>query len=94
MTDHPVLVLHPADNVAVALVDLAPGRTVAAPDGTRVAVLERVAFGHKVALRAIGCGESVIKYGFPIGRATADIAPGAWVHAHNLGTTKANHRRT
>ena len=29
--------------------------------------------GHKVALRDIKKGESVIKYGFPIGHATEDI---------------------
>ena len=31
-------------------------------------------------------GASVIKYGFPIGIATADIAAGAHVHSHNLAT--------
>ena len=27
-----------------------------------------------------------MKYGFPIGHATADIAAGAWVHTHNMRT--------
>ena len=40
--------------------------------------------GHKVARRAIAQGEFVIKYGEIIGRATQDIAPGEWVHTHNL----------
>ena len=31
--------------------------------------------GHKYARRAIRKGQPVIKYGFPIGIATADIAP-------------------
>ena len=42
--------------------------------------------GHKYALRAIGAGENVIKYGMPIGHATAAIAPGEHVHTHNLAT--------
>ena len=42
--------------------------------------------GHKHALQPIAKGEPVIKYGFPIGHATADIAEGEWVHSHNLAT--------
>lgn len=62
--------INPADNVAVMLVDGDP----VAPRG------------HKVALHSIRKGEPVIKYGFPIGRATQDIAEGEWVHSHNLAT--------
>ena len=42
--------------------------------------------GHKYARRGIRAGEEVIKYGFPIGVATQDIAAGAHVHSHNLKT--------
>ena len=42
--------------------------------------------GHKVALRAIKAGEKIVKYGFPIGEATLDIAEGEWVHTHNVKT--------
>ena len=38
--------------------------------------------GHKLALRDIASGEKIIKYGVVIGRATADIPQGAWVHLH------------
>uniref|UniRef100_UPI004028A7DF UxaA family hydrolase n=1 Tax=Gemmiger formicilis TaxID=745368 RepID=UPI004028A7DF len=31
-------------------------------------------------------GENVIKYGFPIGHATADAVPGTWMHTHNIHT--------
>ncbi len=47
-------------------------------------VAVRMEDGHKYALRAIAQGESVIKYGFPIGEATCDIPAGAHVHTHNL----------
>lgn len=64
------LKIHPSDNVAVILTDNNP----VAPRG------------HKIALRNIAKGEPVVKYGFPIGRATQDIAEGEWIHSHNLAT--------
>ena len=42
--------------------------------------------GHKYALCDIPSGESIIKYGNPIGHATADIRCGEHVHTHNLKT--------
>ena len=42
--------------------------------------------GHKYALRDISKGENVIKYGNPIGHATADIKTGEHVHTHNVAT--------
>lgn len=42
--------------------------------------------GQKYALKNIIRGQAVIKYGFPIGEATEDIASGALVHSHNLKT--------
>jgi len=45
-----------------------------------------LATGHKIALRAIPCGTPVIKYGFPIGSATRDIAKGERVHTENMKT--------
>lgn len=47
---------------------------------------QAIPLGHKVALRAIAAGQEVRKYGFPIGRASIDIAPGDHVHVHNLKT--------
>ncbi len=42
--------------------------------------------GHKVALVDIATGSPIIKYGYPIGYATADIRAGEKVHTHNLRT--------
>lgn len=47
--------------------------------------------GHKQALCDISSGESVIKYGFCIGKATCDIKKGERVHTNNLKT--ALHQR-
>lgn len=78
-----VLLMHPDDNVVVAAADLLPGQTVEA-NGEMIPVVQPIPFGHKLARRAIGRGEIVVKYGQPIGRATADIARGAHVHVHNI----------
>ena len=43
--------------------------------------------GHKYALCDLHPGDAVIKYGYPIGRATKEIVKGEWVHTHNLRTS-------
>lgn len=42
--------------------------------------------GHKYARRDIKTGESIIKYGFPIGHAVCNIKKGDHVHTHNIKT--------
>jgi altronate hydrolase len=74
-----VLQIHPNDNVAVALRELAPGEQT-----TGVRVVERVAAGHKVSLSFVPRGGEVIKYGYSIGIAQRDIQRGEHVHSHNL----------
>lgn len=73
------------DNVATLLGDAEPGAvSVRGEAETReIAVTEPIRMGHKVALRAIGKGEAVVKYGVTIGEATRPIAPGEWVHLQN-----------
>jgi altronate dehydratase len=83
----PVLVISDRDNVATALQALEPGRQLEIGGGA-VDVREPVPSGHKIALRAIHAGEAVVKYGSPIGLATAEIPQGAHVHTHNLASTR------
>ena len=52
--------------------------------GVRLVGNDAVPTGHKFALCDIKAGDCVIKYGEIIGRATADIKEGEWVHSHNL----------
>jgi altronate hydrolase len=75
-----VLRAHPEDSVSIAV------RTLASGDGVDDCVTARNAIppGHKVSLRAHAAGDPVIKFGQPIGRASAPIAPGEHVHTHNL----------
>ena len=79
------LKINPLDNVAVALTDLEYGFT-AEVDGKAITLKEDIARGHKFAICNIAANDNVIKYGAPIGHATADIAPGEWVHTRNIKT--------
>ena len=76
-----VLRLNPADNVVVAMRRIEVGETVA-DEGVNVGA--SIPSGHKIAVRPIGAGEAVRKYGQVIGAATENIAAGAHVHTHNL----------
>lgn len=78
-----VIVLHPQDNVATALVDLERGELVQLADA-KLKAAEAVPFGHKIALRPIARGAVITKYGEAIGCAGSDIGLGALVHVHNL----------
>jgi len=80
------LVLSVGDSVAVAVADIEPGPVDALGEarGECAQALERIPAGHKIALRDIKSGDTVLKYGSPIGVATCDIEAGTWVHEHNL----------
>ena len=77
--------IHPKDNVAVALRPIPKG-TAFPIDGGTVTSITDIPQGHKMALASLAVGENVVKYGFPIGHATAPIAPGDHVHTHNMAT--------
>lgn len=53
-----------------------------------VKAAEDIPIGHKLALRAIHNGDTVIKYGLDMGRAVADIPAGAHAHVHNIKTKR------
>ncbi|EIL88012.1 altronate hydrolase [Rhodanobacter fulvus Jip2] len=79
------LQVHAEDEVAIALTDLAEGTVVSLATGD-VRLRQAVPHGHKFAVRALAAGQPVHKYGFAIGRTTAAVAAGDWVHTHNMVT--------
>lgn len=81
-----ILKINKADNVAVVLTDGVKAGEVYADGDCSVTLAEDIRRGHKFALKPIAAGEQVIKYGYPIGCAVCDIAPGEWIHSHNLKT--------
>lgn len=74
-----------ADNVATALAGVRVGQKVGLTgehgEESIVAAAD-IPAGHKIALKDIGAGGHIVKYGVVIGRATADIPKGSWVHLH------------
>jgi altronate hydrolase len=82
MNGNAALLLHPDDDVAVALRELTAGE-----QALGVVVVGTVASGHKIALHDLRVSDSVRKYGQIIGVATAPIAAGEAVHSDNLAFT-------
>ncbi len=74
-----ILRLHSDDNVIVAVETLQSGELA---EG--VAARARIPKGHKMAISAMAKGQPVLKFGQIIGFASVDIAPGDWVHEHNV----------
>jgi altronate dehydratase len=86
------IVIHPDDDVAVAVRDLAAGSEVAfrrngATETARV--IDAIDLGHKFALHPIATDATIRKYGEVIGMATDDIGTGAHVHVHNMKSRRA-----
>ncbi len=77
-----VLLLHPNDNVAVALCALKER------DSTNEGpVNQDIPAGHKLAISDIAAGEPIRKYSQIIGLARHDIRKGDHVHLHNVAMT-------
>jgi (2R)-sulfolactate sulfo-lyase subunit alpha len=53
-----------------------------------VKVLDDIPIGHKVALKDLKSGDTVIKYGVDIGRTIAPIKQGGYLHVHNVKTKR------
>ena len=73
--------ISPLDHVAVLLQAGSAGQRIA-PFG--IGLQNDIPFGHKVALADIHKGQTIFKYGYPIGCAIKEIKAGEWVHTHNV----------
>lgn len=89
------VVLHDAkDTVGVAVVEgITSGTTLNAwimdEDKTiSINAVQDIPIGHKVALRDMGVGDTVFKYGVDIGKVVAPIKTGEHAHVHNIKTKR------
>ena len=80
--------INPADNVAVAIVNLPAGEYLSV-DGIEITLNEDIPAGHKFALKNFSEGENVIKYGYPIGHALMAKKQGDWMNETNIKTNLA-----
>lgn len=82
------LLINPADNVAVAIVELLKGEQITVNNET-ITLNENIPAGHKFALKDFSEGEDVIKYGYPIGHASVAKKKGDWMNENNIKTNLA-----
>ena len=88
-------VLHdPSDSVAVVVVEgvtagmsltgliLDEDRTITFP------CTQDIPIGHKVALKDLAVGDTVIKYGVDIGKVVQPVGKGQHAHVHNIKTKR------
>jgi (2R)-sulfolactate sulfo-lyase subunit alpha len=89
-----LLVHHHDDNVGVVVVEGLTAGTdmlcVVTEDNSdfHLTAVSDVPIGHKVALKDLVSGDTVIKYGEDIGKVVAPIRKGEHVHIHNLKTKR------
>ncbi len=81
------------DHVGVAVEDIRAGEAVEGvyleDDSTiTMKAIQEIPLGHKISLTSLTEGAPVIKYGEPIGTASAIIKPGEHVHVHNLKSAR------
>jgi len=81
--DPRLIELAEADNVLILATRLEAGEAIQVR-GIEVTTVDGLSLGHKIASRNIAAGDSILKYNFPIGVATTDIALGEHVHVHNV----------
>jgi (2R)-sulfolactate sulfo-lyase subunit alpha len=53
-----------------------------------LSTISDIPIGHKVALKDLESGDTIIKYGVDIGRAVASIKAGEHLHVHNVKTKR------
>ncbi|GAA0365554.1 UxaA family hydrolase [Bacillus horti] len=79
--------VHPNDNVIVSLKELSANDSLHLDFLDKAVMLTTdIPSGHKVAIEDIEEGQDIIKYGFPIGKASKAIKAGDWVHTDNVVT--------
>jgi (2R)-sulfolactate sulfo-lyase subunit alpha len=88
------LVHSPKDNVGVIVVEGLEAGTdmlgvVTESDSTmRLKSKADIPIGHKVALKPLKKGDTIVKYGEDIGKMVANAGTGEHVHVHNLKTKR------
>jgi (2R)-sulfolactate sulfo-lyase subunit alpha len=83
-----------ADTVGVVVVEgVKPGDTLTGwvmhNNATiKLKALDAIPLGHKIALKDLKPGDTVLKYGHDIGKVVSAIGKGRHVHVHNIKTKR------
>ena len=81
-----MIVMAAGDNVGVATRDIAAGGLACDVRGKRQKAFEPIPQGHKIALIDIAPDELLVRFGVPVGVATAAIGAGRLAHVHNVAS--------
>lgn len=88
-------VLHDAkDTVAVVVVegvksgDSLTGWIMDEDKTIQLKALQDIPIGHKIALKGMKVGDTVLKYGIDMGKVVAPIQTGQHAHVHNIKTKR------
>jgi len=93
MTTH-FIVHDKTDTVGVMVVENASsgenltGWIMETDETITVKAIDPVPLGHKIALKDIPSGDTILKYGHDVGRAVTAIVKGHHVHVHNMKTKR------
>ena len=95
MAEQPDFIVHnPGDTVGVVVVEDAKagqelrGWVMEGDGELTVTANADIPLGHKVAVKPMANGDTVVKYEHDIGKAIAAIGLGDYVHAHNIKTKR------
>ena len=89
------LIIHDEkDNVAVVVIDKTSknqecsGWIMENDKTIKINSLDEVPLGHKIALKDLKEGDTILQYGHDIGKVVKSIKKGEHVHVHNVKTKK------
>ena len=91
----PDLIIHDEkDNVGVVVIEkITPNQDcncwiMENDKSTTIQSKNEIPLGHKIALKDLKEGDTILKYGHDIGKVVASIKKGDHVHVHNVKTKK------
>ena len=92
---HPDLIIHDEkDNVGVVVIETTKkdqdcnAWIMENDKSVKVPSFNEVPLGHKIALKDLKEGDTILKYGHDIGKVVKAIKKGEHVHVHNVKTKK------
>ena len=94
MTKTDIIIHDEKDNVGVVVIEkITPNQDCACwimeNDKTvKIQSLNKIPLGHKIALVDLNTGDTILKYGYDIGKVVKSIKKGEHVHVHNVKTKK------
>lgn len=83
MSRNKFILVNQTDNVLICCQPAISGE-VAMIDGKEYVLTTAIDVGHKIARTSLNNRQKIIRYGVPIGSATADIKAGEHIHMHNM----------